>query len=215
MGLVHGFWTDRWALTSGTVRAAAGRLERLPLTIGDWEGRVGTLDRRELERTGAAGILCRRYVHRATGESVTVLLMCGRPGPMAIHTPEVCYTGAGYDMCGSPTRQIFPRGTGVDAFWAADFQVAGALVPERIRVLYAWSRGTAWQAPQNPRLELAGAGVLHKLYVVSDLAPGERGEVHRPADEFLIGLLPELDAIVSPPSAPGVQGRPAVGVSGT
>jgi hypothetical protein len=212
IGLVHGSWTDRWAASSAVVRAAAGRLERLPWTIGDWEGRVGTLDRRELERTGAAGILSRRYVHEATGDRVTVLLMCGRPGPMSIHTPEVCYTGAGYQACAGPVRRLVPRGdaagpsAGVDQFWVADFQVPDALIPERIRVLYAWSRGSGWSAPENPRLALASARILYKLYVVSELGPGEGGEGHRPADEFLGRLLPALETVVASPPAPDRRG---------
>ena len=39
------------------------------------------------------GWLARRYLHRRTGVVVHVLLLCGRPGPLSVHTPEVCYYG--------------------------------------------------------------------------------------------------------------------------
>ena len=34
----------------------------------------------------------------------TALILCGRPGPVSIHTPDVCYRGLGYEPTGSPSR---------------------------------------------------------------------------------------------------------------
>src|SRR3954470_6830087 len=87
-GLVHGRWTDRWTPAAEPAVAAA-RFNAIPMTLGEWDGHP------EGKPTAAdatlAGTLQRRYVNRRTGEAVSVYLVCGRPGPAAIHTPEACY----------------------------------------------------------------------------------------------------------------------------
>src|SRR4051794_3958486 len=94
-GLVHGFWTDRWS-ASTEVNQAAARISDVPVRFGDvWEG-----DNIEVKPgqigAGVAGCLQRRYVNKATGQSVVIALVNGRPGPVATHTPEVCYGASGY-----------------------------------------------------------------------------------------------------------------------
>src|SRR4051812_15943550 len=95
-GLVHGFWTDRWQPLAATTEAAA-RLDELPLTLGDWVG-----ERMEVKPgqagAGVAGCIQRRYVQRQTGSTVVMALVCGRPGPVSIHTPEACYGASGYTV---------------------------------------------------------------------------------------------------------------------
>lgn len=56
----------------------------------------------ELNATRADAICQSSYVHRTNGRAAAAMLMCGRPGPIAVHTPDVCYPGAGY-------RQVGPR----------------------------------------------------------------------------------------------------------
>src|SRR4051794_25685739 len=80
-GIVHGLWTDRWVPGEEPERAAA-RLADVPLTLGDWDGRAGQLDARHVEVAELSGYLLREYVHRRTGNVVSVLLVCGRPGPV-------------------------------------------------------------------------------------------------------------------------------------
>src|SRR5262245_29906799 len=94
-GAVHGVWTNRWAGSDGLAQAAA-RLEQVPLTLGDWDGRPLEVNPREAALTEAAGYVHRQYVNRRTGSVVSVALLCGRAGPISVHTPEVCYAGAGF-----------------------------------------------------------------------------------------------------------------------
>src|SRR5690242_1787433 len=93
-GVVHGFWTGRWsAPPAGDV---AGRLDAVALDLGDWQGQKLEPDARQVD--GMAGVLYRRYVNRATGSAVNVYLVCGRSGPVAVHTPDVCYGASGYQV---------------------------------------------------------------------------------------------------------------------
>src|SRR5262245_56797167 len=94
-GAVHGLWTDRWGLAEEPTTAAA-RMEGIALSLPDWEGQTASIDTRDLG--GATAALHRRYVHNRTGKEVTVFLVCGRPGPVAIHTPDVCYAGSGFEV---------------------------------------------------------------------------------------------------------------------
>src|SRR5689334_4408569 len=103
-GLIEDLWINRYG-SSAELESAVARLESLPLKVGAWEGEPLTLDEKQITRAGVRGYLLRRYVHRATGRALTVLLVCGRPGPVSVHTPDVCYASAGYTMPEPPVRE--------------------------------------------------------------------------------------------------------------
>jgi Protein of unknown function (DUF3485) len=94
-GVVHGVWTDRWSEQSD-LKAAAARLEQLPMTLGVWHG--SNVEMENDPNSTVAGQVARRYVHASTGKSVTILLACGRAGAVCTHTPDVCYAGIGYEV---------------------------------------------------------------------------------------------------------------------
>jgi hypothetical protein len=94
-GVVHGFWADRW-VPAAEPQKAADRLATVPLTVGEWDG--SDPEKPGESVPGVVGSLQRRYVNRVTGAAVVVALVCGRPGPVSIHTPDSCYTASGYDF---------------------------------------------------------------------------------------------------------------------
>ena len=57
-----------------------------------------------LDMAGAKGWWVRRFTNERTGTSVLVILLCGRAGPLSVHKPETCYTGAGYALASAPVR---------------------------------------------------------------------------------------------------------------
>ena len=90
-GVVTGIWTNRWANTS-ELDAAAARLGRLPLEIGDWKGQpVGRP--RTVKAADVEGFVLASYSNRRLARRVGLLLVCGRPGPVAVHTPMYCGCG--------------------------------------------------------------------------------------------------------------------------
>src|SRR5947209_8583173 len=93
-GLVHGFWTDRWRPSVATAEAVA-RLEGVPLDLGGWRGHRD--DKPAPTGAGVAGSLQRTYVN-GKGQVVKMALLCGRPGPLSVHTPVACYGGSGYTV---------------------------------------------------------------------------------------------------------------------
>src|SRR5207244_4358263 len=89
VGAVHGFWTERWHAPPDRESAAA-RLDRVPLRIGEWTGQPLELDPAEVSQARLTGAWRRRYVDSENDIQLTVVLMCGPPGPVSAHTPQWC-----------------------------------------------------------------------------------------------------------------------------
>jgi hypothetical protein len=192
----HGLRTDRWG-PPADLKAAADRLSGVPMTVGDWHAEADDLDPRTIEVARVAGYLNRRYVHYYSKDDVSVLVLCGRPGPTAVHTPDVCYTGAGYVP--GPVEKKSP----VDGhtFWVGEFTKSSGPTPEKLRIWWAWSDGGNWTAADSPRTAYAGSKVLYKLYVVHRVGPADDRTSDRSAELDLIKvLLPELQKCLGPSS---------------
>jgi hypothetical protein len=196
-GLVHGYWTDRWVVNEET-RTAAERLDAIPLQIGDWTGE-------EIEvkpgqgAPGVAGCIQRRYINRKLGATVVLALVNGRPGPVATHTPEVCYGASGYQVgARKPVRLETPQ---IPAqFWTSDATRTSVTEETRIRLYWAWNGGEGWVASADARNEFPRYlyPILHKLYVIRDLNDTSAAAVGReePCELFLQVLLPELAKVL-------------------
>src|SRR5262245_775541 len=104
-GIAHGLCSDRWS-TSEELPVAITALSRLPTTFDEWEGADLSLDPAAMQRGEISGSVVRRYVHCSTEQEMMVMLVCGRSGPIAVHTPDVCYQGAGYRMASDRSRQV-------------------------------------------------------------------------------------------------------------
>ncbi len=188
-GVVHGFWTGRWQYSTEPAEAAA-RLPRVPLEAGDWLGQDLETDSRLL--TDAYGVLYRRYVNRKSGRAVTFYLLCGRSGPLSVHTPDVCYGGSGFTVT-RLGRQSCPSGPDrPDEFEAA--QMAKKRFSENLllRVFWSWSADGSWRIPDNPRVAFAQHPVLYKLYLIRELAQANEPVDEDPCLDLMRQLQPEL-----------------------
>ncbi len=194
-GLVHGKWTRRWAI-GHEIEAAAARLKHVPDRVGSWEGKSLELSRDQLLMAEIAGYVSRRYEDHRRRDAVSILLVCGPAGPISVHTPDICYAGAGYEPTGPPVRKSLPVGPGGHPaeFWHAIFSKRNVPVPVTLSILWAWSSDGHWEAPDNPRLSFASRPALYKLYVIHELiAPEDAMDQDHPVTEFLNPLLAELD----------------------
>jgi hypothetical protein len=188
-GYLCGHWSGRWAPSQQT---GADRVEQLPLVIGDWQGTPLELNAKIAEHAGFGGYLLRRYENQRTHASVNLLLASGRPGPLAVHTPEVCYAAAGFAPAEPTTRGHVDRAGGEASaeFFQTKFARRDAVSTEELQVIWTWNKSGAWRCPDNPRWTLAGVPVVYKLYVTQVLTPG--GDGGKCAD-FLKDALPDLD----------------------
>ena len=192
-GLAHGLWVGRWQPSSAIEQAVAA-LDRLPREVGDWTGKDVEADPKTFEKAGAARAVVRAYEHKATGRVVSLMLVCGGPGRIAVHTPDICYAGAGYKMAGPAVRQTVAAeaAEGGAEFWTGRFAKPGAAGGD-LRIFWGWrAPGGAWAAPDNPRWTFAGAGALFKMYLVRETAAPDEKLEEDPALALFRELLPHL-----------------------
>lgn len=184
-GAVHGVWSGRWS-SGDPLAEPVARLAGVPKTLGDWDGEDQTLGEKQQEKAGIGGYVLRRYRHRQSGEQVTLFLVCGRPGPISVHTPDVCYEGTGFARVGA----VGAKAAAGAAFQAADFREQNTPVPARLRVWWSWSADGAWTTPKSPRWTFARAPALYKLYAVQRTLKPD-GDADAVAG-FVETLMPEL-----------------------
>jgi hypothetical protein len=124
---------------------------------------------------------------------VSFLIVCGRGGPISVHTPDICYGGAGYRQLEKEQIRDVESGDGTShSFKVTRFVKPGAVVPTQLEIFWSWSRdGLNWQAPENPRLALARSRALYKMYVVREYMPN-RGESVPSCESFLRQALPVI-----------------------
>jgi len=194
-GLVSGMWSGRW---SGSARSeeAAARLVRVPKAIGDWVGDDLPARRGEREAAEAAGLLNRRYVNSRTGAMVTLMLVCGRAGPVSVHPPEVCFGANGFSPAGPEARFDVPGAPG-NQLWVRRFEKTSGM-PINLRLFYGWAAAGSWEAPDRPRLKYAGGPLLFKMYVGRELTRPDEPLEGDPAADFLRAIAPSLKAALFP-----------------
>lgn len=175
-----------------SMAAAVEQLKDTPQEFGAWQMQAElSLEPQLVEMLQCAGSVYRSYRNRETGDTVTLTLLVGPPGPTVVHTPEICFSSQGFHVESSPVRRkIDLPGHATAAFWEATFEPdqpdpAG---PQRLTAWHALSDGGAWLAPDYPRLVFATRPFLMKMQLAS-LASPESGD---PCRAFLEAFLPEL-----------------------
>ena len=208
-GTIHGRWTNRWARAT-ELQHAVDHLSKLPLVLGDWEGRDNVLDEKErklYDASEAAAWVTRRYVHRLTGESLSLLVLCGPPGPTANHSPEACYPGGGFNLAAPVERKEIAFGTppATAVFQVGDFRRADAASSMGLKIYWSYRGGSNWEVPENPRLSFARYPALYKIYVIRQMAMAEGVQpVDEVAPQLIQALLPELEKLL-----PHASGKPS------
>jgi len=195
-GVLEGYLTNRWG-PSDELRLMSARVGKVPRVVVPWTGSDLAMDQKILDRAEATAAMHRSYQNEKTKASVSVLLLCGPPGPIGAHTPDICYGGLGYKMMGTETRKIVPLADGsTPAYWSAKFEKPA---DPGLEVCWAWGVDGDWVASTSPRSDFLTRKGLYKLYVNRVLPPGER-EGRAASDliaEFLTDFLPEVKRSLS------------------
>lgn len=196
--LVEGSLSNRWG--SGSVQAAADKLSNVPPAFGTWTSQEQPISERILRIAEAASSVSRVYENGKTKNKVSVLMLCGAVGPIAAHTPDVCYAGLGYTMQGHEIRKtVAVSGRPHANYWSARFNKPDG--DSSLVVAWMWSVDGDWQAPDNPRSDFFGSTALYKLYVTRTLTAAERNNAPAGADptqEFLADFLPVVKHALTP-----------------
>jgi|688.fasta_scaffold06491_3 hypothetical protein len=189
-GVAHGVLSNRWGVAED-IQALGKQLNSIPMEIGPWkcDEEAKIEDRVIYGILEANGYISRVYVHQATGEAVNVFLVFGPKGPIAVHTPEICYSARAV----TPTseRQAVPceyDGT-EGSIWKLGFET-NSIDKRKMSVYYGWTDGGPWQASKSPRFWRTD--FLYKIQT-SCQASGKKEDS---TDEFFKLFLPEVRKVM-------------------
>jgi Protein of unknown function (DUF3485) len=137
------------------------------------------------------------YVDEQTGDRVSVAVIIGPPGPIAVHTPEICYSSQDYALTTERTAvPIRDRNQREHTLWQVELR-PNDVTGQPLRVLYGWGTGDAWSATDDPRFAHASAPYLYKIQLSGPAAHGASNS--DPCQNFLQWFLPELQThLVAP-----------------
>jgi len=190
-GLLHGQLRQRWG-QNARLLAEARDLAQLPLALPGWRFQEARdMSPEALEMLQCPGYIQRVYVNESTGQAVNLAVLVGPAGPMAVHTPEICYSSREYSILQSRQRAVFPAGPSQDdELWTLTLGSPG-VHGGQVRVYYGWSDGGAWLAPEQPRFSLAGRPYLYKLQLATILPRhGQSDGGNDPCAQLLEEFLP-------------------------
>jgi hypothetical protein len=196
-GYVQGRLSNRWGPTAD-MKAAAKRFDQIPRKFGSWEmvDEVPMEDRvTEMLELPENGYLNGKFVNQSTGETIDAFIILGPPGPVSVHTPEICYSSKDYDR--SDERVAVKIGSGADAheMWSITLR-SNSVHKDRLRVYYGWGNADRWTAPYSPRFKFGGHGMLFKIQLAALLPPEASGESDDACKRFLEEYLPIITPIL-------------------
>jgi hypothetical protein len=184
-GVAHGLFSNRWGVAKDIV-AVGQKLSQVPSEIGPWKCTQDLkLDENVEKMLEAKGYISRLYTHQTTGESVNVFVVFGPKGPIAVHTPEVCYSARAVTQTSERTSAPVEPEFNDGALWKLSF-VTNSIDKRKMNVFYGWSDGGTWHAAANPRFWRTD--YLYKIQT-SCQATGKNEDS---TDEFFRFFLPEL-----------------------
>jgi len=190
-GVAYGLLDGRW-IAQPDVEAAASKLDLVPTELGDWV----LVEERELEQNVQEMLRCYGYSNRVyqnsrSGVQVVVALLFGPRGPIAVHTPEICYSGQGVRAAGD-RRRVQVASTGDDSLWQLTFLSKVDQQPT-LEVHYGWNDGSHWQAAEQPRFWFTDR--LYKIQVAGPATPpGQESESLQFLELYLAQLKPLLSS---------------------
>lgn len=184
-GVSHGLLSNRWGVPEDIV-ALGNKLSEIPKEVGPWKcSSESQLDKTTEKLLETKGYISRVYTHESTGESVNVFVVFGPKGPIAVHTPEVCYKAQAVTQT-SERSPVTVESEGKEGnLWKLGFET-NSIDKRKMSVYYGWTEGGPWQAAQSPRFWRTD--YLYKIQT-SCQATGKKEDS---TDEFFKFFLPEL-----------------------
>jgi hypothetical protein len=194
VGFVHGRITDRWGVRPDAQRAAIQLSPELPSECGSWTMRKQQELPPEVVRIlQKPTYINRAYVHQQTGDEINVFVLVGHPGPVAVHSPEVCYSSRDYTASGNRERTTVKLSTGqAHDFWKLPLKPNGNFQGDPIEVYYAWSTGSKWEAAERPRFGYGGLPHLYKLQLSVETTSASKVKGFDAGQDFLANFLVQL-----------------------
>ncbi len=191
-GALHGHLEHRWG-SPHDLEVLATQLEQLPTNVGSWRlENSAEISPDVQEMLRCAGYVNRTYVHHSTGATARVAVLLGPTTPIAIHTPEICFSSRASVIHKPRQRVTIEASDGQkNELWHLVFRPSSG-VPDDMHVFYAWSRGEDWIAPESQRLEFVGAPWLYKIQLAIRTPEDAPTDGQAVGSDFLARFLPAL-----------------------
>ncbi|MDH3719365.1 MAG: EpsI family protein [Planctomycetota bacterium] len=202
---LQGTWTQRWSTApEEDMKQMAERYQTIPLEVGDWQGEDLPSSERELQRAGGKASISRKYTNRQTGEVVSVFVILGYSRDVAVHTPDACYVGRGYQMERRPiVSRVTSEGSTATMKTSTFLKEQGEAAIHQ-RIFWAWTHDGQWEAPQSPRWKYGGRTILNKVYLISNIPAGQlQAAEESPAHRFGQLFLNSVGQVLYPSVAVG------------
>ena len=198
---VHGVMTNRWA-PPPDLSPAAAKLDKLPAVIGDWHSQPIEMSEGQIKAAEVVGYFCRVYRNDKTRAEIQITVLCGPHGPISVHSPTICFPGAGLQQAYPEKKETVDSGKVKGEFWRTTFTMQSPDgVREDVDTFWAWSTDGICEAPNNPRLQYASSPHLYKIYATQRR---NAAEAHKTNDEplpgceeFLKDFLPAFRSAIS------------------
>jgi hypothetical protein len=202
-GWLHGTLANRWGQGDQLTLAAARLDGDLPPRLGPWRlAKTLPMDSEVRKSLQCCAALHGIYTNDQTGDSVIIAVLAGPSGPLSVHTPEICYSAADYELAGERQQWTVRDKQGQShGLWTIHANSRHATRPN-LRVVYGWSSGGPWQAVQRPRFALAGLPVVYKLQLAGPAREDQREQALDPSHDFLTRFLAEIQPrLIDQPSS--------------
>ena len=194
-GILRGRIDTRWA--SHELQQAAVRVNSIPKTLGDWTAP----ELRQLDDDAARMLRCEGHTvgsfqEQGSKDLVSMVLLVGPAGPLAVHTPDVCYGSNNYTVARNRERKIIVDSEGNEHEFSVITFKENRAGNRLLRVYYAWNHAGEWVAPSSPRTSFAGIPMLYKIQIATHAIHGGEGDIDA-GERFLQENLPQLETIYS------------------
>lgn len=198
-GYLHGRMTNRWGLGRQAHSAAEQLRVPLPEAAGHWRlRREEPFPKAVVQVLQCPAHISRVYEHQQTGDVVMVAVIVGPPGPVAVHSPEICYSSRDYTIDGPRREAQFKDASGQQhALWELSLK-ANELDRVPLKVFYGWTPGGPWQATPQPRFRFGGLSHLYKLQLSVTQHPASEAIQFNAAEDFLLHFLAQLQPRLVP-----------------
>jgi hypothetical protein len=202
LGTLGAGWMQRnmshtWGNPRDRERAGDRLLTTLPAQLGDWRfHKDAPFTPAVLAMLQEPVHISKVYENMRTGDIVTVAVIVGHPGPVAVHTPEVCYSSRDYQVPSSrKSTEIKTPGGRAHSLWTL------RLAPKEpddlpLTVMYGWSTGTTWEAAEHPRYSYGGLSHLYKLQLAVTSHEQSSEDGYDPARDFAQAFVAQLEPLL-------------------